>query len=93
MGIELVELDELLERSDVITLHVVKTSETTHLIGEAELDRAKPGALIVNVSRGGVVDEDALARAIEAGRSAVQRSTCSSTSRRPASPLFDSSGW
>ena len=67
MGIELVELDELLERSDIITLHVVKTPETVHMIGETELDRCKKGAVIVNVSRGGVVDEDALARAIKAG--------------------------
>ncbi|MGH2758013.1 MAG: phosphoglycerate dehydrogenase [Actinomycetota bacterium] len=67
MGIELVELDELLERADVITLHVVKTPETTHMIGDAELEKAKPGVIIVNVSRGGVIDEEALARAIKAG--------------------------
>jgi D-3-phosphoglycerate dehydrogenase len=68
MGIELVELDDLLGRADVITLHVVKTPETVHMIGEAELEKCKPGVIIVNVSRGGVIDEDALARALKAGK-------------------------
>ena len=68
MGIELVELDELFRRSDVITLHVVKTPETVHMIGEAELQRCKDGVIIINVSRGGVIDEDALARAITSGK-------------------------
>jgi D-3-phosphoglycerate dehydrogenase / 2-oxoglutarate reductase len=68
MGIELVEFDDLLARSDVITLHVVKTPETLHMLGDAELEKCKTGVVIVNISRGGVVDEDALARAIKAGK-------------------------
>jgi D-3-phosphoglycerate dehydrogenase len=68
MGIEMVELDELFARSDLITLHVVKTPETVHMIGEAELEKCRDGVIIINVSRGGVIDEDALARAIKSGK-------------------------
>ncbi len=60
-------LAELLERSDVVTLHVAYTPATRHLIGAAELGRMKPGAVLVNTSRGGVVDEAALLRALRAG--------------------------
>jgi glyoxylate reductase len=58
------DLDELLERSDFVTLHPVLTPETRHLIGEAELRRMKPTAYLINVSRGPVVDEAALVRAL-----------------------------
>src|SRR5918911_1787832 len=68
MGVELVEMDDLLARSDVISLHVVKTPETVHMIGEAELAKCKDGVIIVNVSRGGVIDEDALASALQSGK-------------------------
>ena len=64
-GIELVELDQLIERSDVITLHLPLTHATRDLIGEAQLKRMKPTALVVNVARGGLVDEAALARALD----------------------------
>jgi len=62
-----VELDELLERSDFVCLHPPLTDETHHLIGEAELRRMKPTAHLVNVSRGPVVDEVALVRALREG--------------------------
>jgi len=68
MGIELVEMHDLFARSDVITLHVVKTPETTHMIGAAELAQCRDGVIIVNVSRGGVIDEDALAAALRSGK-------------------------
>jgi glyoxylate reductase len=58
------ELGELLERSDFITLHPLLTPETHHLIDEAALKRMKPTAILVNVSRGPVVDEAALVRAL-----------------------------
>jgi len=61
------ELDELLERSDFITLHPALTEDTHHLIGEAELRRMKPTACIVNASRGPVIDERALVRALREG--------------------------
>ena len=61
---ERVSLDELLRRSDIITLHVALTDETRHLIGERELGLMKPGAVLVNTSRGGVVDQAALTHAL-----------------------------
>ncbi|WP_181779310.1 hydroxyacid dehydrogenase [Pseudonocardia pini] len=60
-------LDELLERSDVVTLHLPLTEETRHVIGAAELARMKPGAILVNTSRGGTVDEEALTKALADG--------------------------
>lgn len=67
VGVEAVEMDELLERSDVITLHVTMSPENVHMIGASELARCKPGVIIVNASRGGVIDEDALAEALRSG--------------------------
>ncbi|HUF13764.1 MAG TPA: phosphoglycerate dehydrogenase [Longimicrobiales bacterium] len=67
LDIEPVELDELLARADVITLHVPLTDATRGLIGVAQMARMKPGAVIVNAARGGVVDELALARALTGG--------------------------
>ncbi len=67
-GVELVGIDALLERSDVVTVHVPLTRQTRGLIGERALARMKPGALLLNVARGGVVDEAALARALAEGR-------------------------
>ena len=62
------ELDELLETCDFISLHTPLTEETTHLIGEAELGKMKKEAVLVNTARGSVVDEAALADALEGGR-------------------------
>ena len=67
-GIELVELAELLERSDIVTLHVPLTHATRGMIGRGELAHMKPTALLINVARGGIVDEAALAEALNAGR-------------------------
>ena len=55
-----VDLDELLKTSDVISIHVVKTEETTNLINNEKLNLIKKGGILVNTSRGGVVDEVAL---------------------------------
>ena len=60
-------LDELLERSDIVSLHVPLNESTRHLIGAAQLDRMKPTAVLINTARGPVVDEDALVDALEAG--------------------------
>jgi glyoxylate reductase len=60
-------LEELLERSDFVSLHPLLTKETHHLIDEAALRRMKPSAILVNVSRGPVVDEAALVRALREG--------------------------
>jgi len=67
-GTELVELDELLRRSDVVSLHVPLTSATRHLIDRRRLELMRPGAVLVNTARGALVDEHALAEALEAGR-------------------------
>jgi D-3-phosphoglycerate dehydrogenase len=64
----LVSLDRLIEGADVISLHVPLNAETRGLIGEGALARMKKGAYVLNVSRGGVVDEAALARALHEGR-------------------------
>lgn len=64
----LVELDMLFSESDYITLHVPKTPETANLINDESIAKMKPTTRIINCSRGGVIDEAALARAIEAGK-------------------------
>lgn len=61
-------LDELLERSDVISLHCPLVPTTRHLIGAAQFSRMRPGAVLINTSRGPVVDEAALVEALRAGR-------------------------
>lgn len=65
--VERVSLDELLARSDVVTLHVSYSPSTRHLIDAAALARMKRGAILVNTSRGGIVDEGALLAALESG--------------------------
>lgn len=68
IGVELVEsLERALEQADIVTVHLPKTAETTGLIGERQLGAMKPGARLINVARGGIVDEAALAKAIESG--------------------------
>ena len=68
LGLGLLDLGELLAGSDVVTLHVPLVPATRGLIGPAELGRMRPGAILVNASRGGVVDEAALAVALEDGQ-------------------------
>lgn len=60
LGVQTVTLDELLERSDFITIHMPKTPETTGMIAAEQLAKMKPTAFIVNVARGGLIDETAL---------------------------------
>lgn len=67
LEIELVPLDTLLTRADVISLHVPLTDATRNLIGEAELRKMKPRSFLVNAARGGVVNEAALCRALSEG--------------------------
>lgn len=67
LGATRVELGALLAESDVVSLHTPLTPQTRHLIGAAELRRMKPGALLVNMARGPVVDEAALIAALEEG--------------------------
>jgi D-3-phosphoglycerate dehydrogenase len=68
LGVESVELDDLLARSDFITIHTPLTGDTRHLLGDAELARVKPGVRLINCARGGIIEERALVRALESGR-------------------------
>jgi D-3-phosphoglycerate dehydrogenase len=67
LGVHPVTLDELLAQSDFITIHMPKTPETTGMIGEAQFKLMKPTAFVVNVARGGLIDEDALFTALTDG--------------------------
>ena len=67
-GIEPVDLDELLRRSDVVSIHSPLTPETRDLIGQEQLETMKPGALLINTARGGLIDEAALYDALKEGR-------------------------
>jgi len=64
-------LDELLARADIITLNLPYTSETHHLIGAAQIAKMKSTAVLINVARGGVIDDRALAQALKEGRIAA----------------------
>jgi len=68
LGCEMVELDQLLQTSDLITLHCPSTAQTRHMINEHSLARMKDGVLLINVSRGTLVDPDALVAALRSGK-------------------------
>src|SRR6478735_5509534 len=67
LGVQLVTLDELLAQSDFITIHMPKTPETTGMISDDQLALMKSTAFVVNVARGGLIDEDALHTALTTG--------------------------
>ncbi len=71
IGVELVDLEQLMKRSDFITIHIPKTPETTGLIGKKQFEIAKSSLRIVNCSRGGIIDEAALFDALNSGRIAA----------------------
>ena len=68
VGVARVDKEELFRRSDVVSVHVVLSERSTGLVGERELELMKPTALLVNTSRGPVVDESALVRALQTGQ-------------------------
>ncbi len=68
LGLEYVALDDLLAQSDIVSLHAPLTSDTYHLIDERALGLMKPGAMVINTSRGGLVDTRALIAALKNGR-------------------------
>jgi glyoxylate reductase len=71
LGIAPASLDEVLAEADVVTLHVPLSDETRGLIGARELARMRPGAVLVNVSRGAIIDEGALMAELRTGRIAA----------------------
>ena len=74
-GAELVELDQLLQRADYVCICCALTDQTHHLIGERELSLMKESAYLINTARGPIVDQQALTRALQRGRSPVPAST------------------
>jgi len=90
LGVETAVFDDLLTRSDVISVHVPLSAETKGLIGEAQLARLKPTAFVLNVARGGVVDEDALLRALQGKRIAGAALDVYSSEPLPADHPFRS---
>jgi len=90
LGIEMVGLEEVIERGDFISIHVPLTDETKGIISPQALSQMKPTAFVVNASRGGVVDESALAKALHNGDIAGAALDVYATEPLPAdSPLRD----
>lgn len=93
MGVRLVSLEEALREADFITVHLPKSKETIGLIGDRELHAVKPNVRLINVARGGIIDENALYSAIKEGRVAGAASTCSRRSRSPTARSSSSTRW
>jgi len=87
LGAQRVPLDELLARSDVISLHLPLTPQTRHLIDGPALARMKPGAILINTARGAVVDETALLAALRDGRLAAGLDVFADEPLPPGNPL------
>ncbi len=89
LGVRLVSLDELMGEADFITVHLPKTPETAGLIDADQLARCKPGAVIVNAARGGIIDEAALYDALKEGRIAAAGLDVFTREPCTDSPLFE----
>ena len=89
LGIELLPLDDVLARADFISVHLPKTKETAGLLGREALAKTKPGVIIVNAARGGLIDEQALADAITSGHVRAAGLDVFATEPCTDSPLFD----
>jgi glycerate dehydrogenase len=83
------ELNELLQWADVVSIHSPLNAKTAGLIGKAELETMKPTAIIINVARGGIIDEAALADALNSDTIAGAALDVFSSEPLPASPLYD----
>jgi len=88
-GFELVSLKELYKRSDYITVHVPKTKDTTGLINKKAFDQMKPGVMIINCARGGIVNEKDLVEALKSGKVAGAALDVFETEPPGPSPLFE----
>jgi D-3-phosphoglycerate dehydrogenase len=89
MGVEMMSLEEVVAEADFLTVHLPKTKETTGIIGAELLARAKPSLRIVNVARGGIVDEAALDAALRSGTVAGAALDVFATEPTTESPLFE----
>ena len=81
-------LDELLQQCDVVSLHLPLTEDTRNMIGARELALMKPGALLINTARGGLVDEAALAEVLATGRIGAGFDVLSKEPPSPDNPLL-----
>ncbi|MFC1704520.1 phosphoglycerate dehydrogenase [Candidatus Omnitrophota bacterium] len=68
LGVEIAELNDVFSRADYLTVHTPLSEETKHMISDKELQLMKQGVKVINCARGGIVDEEALARAVESGK-------------------------
>lgn len=89
LGVEMMALDQLVAQADILTVHLPKTSETTGLINSDILRNAKPTLRIINVARGGIIDESDLFVALRDGHIAGAALDVYSTEPMMSSPLFD----
>ena len=88
IGVEKLELDELLARADVISLHVPLTDKTRNILSRENLAKTKPGVIIINAARGGLVDEAALLEALQSGHAAAAGFDVFSVEPAKENPLF-----
>jgi D-3-phosphoglycerate dehydrogenase len=93
LGIEKVELDELLKRADFITLHTPLTDQTRGILSREALAKTKKGVRIINCARGGLIDEAALKDALDSGQVAGAALDVFETEPATASPLFGTPGF
>jgi len=93
LGVDKVELDELLRRADFITLHTPLTEQTRNILSRENIARTKKGVRIVNCARGGLIDEQALKEALDAGHVAGAALDVFETEPATASPLFGTPGF
>ncbi len=93
LGVEKVELDALLARADVITLHVPYTEQTANILSAENIAKTKKGVILVNCARGGLVDEAALKAALESGHVAAAALDVFAEEPAKANPLFGASNF
>lgn len=89
LAVPLLELDELLQGSDIVTIHAPETPETHHLIGRRELSLMPDGAVLINTARGGLVDHDALIAELRTGRLSAILDVTDPEPLPADSPLYD----
>jgi D-3-phosphoglycerate dehydrogenase len=88
-NVQLTSLEDLLGRSDFISIHAPLVERTRHLLGDAQFAQVKPGARLINAARGGIVDEDALHRALASGRLAAAAADVFENEPPGESPLLE----